>query len=251
MSAIGHRLDKAGESKFTSKTAIRYYLEPTPVGCALHDDPNCLCDVKIDQPVEAKYTPAFLARVENEQDLVMAGMNLWLRLDVMGAWHGPPRRSDRHNGDEPQLPPMDELRRWEETVRSGATYAECRDAGMTERSARMMRALVNVRQQRMRVDDNVIVGLLEEGLTVEQVRARLRSQGTRIDSSTITKAYKRVRGHTLNDRGNARRRELKMQRIAEAKRLYAEGMSRANIARTLGVAQRTSNQYIATTMDAA
>jgi len=234
MASRDQRRDLPIERKFTSASAHEFYLNPHPVGCALHMDPDCLCDVRIEKPVEVTCTPAFLVGVETADELVAAAADLWLRIDVLAYAQelAGPRDLNEERGNSGRNSRMETLNELDaqncaQMVRDGKSFQEVRaQHEITERHYSVLRRMVNVNKSMNRIPAEMVVDLIDnQHKTLKQTREVLREHGVNIsDVSSISRVYKRATGRSLAKRGQAYNTHQRQLRETMACELWDSGM---------------------------
>ena len=249
MSAIGHRRSSPTDMPFVGEVAVNdFYLNPEPEGCAMHDDPECLCDVTFDTPTPVRATPDFLVSVTNAEELIRAGCNLWLQLDVMQApWRQLPGIvRDFENKPQTELPSTEKLQEWAQMVRQGLKNKDGEKLGINRNTMQVLRALTNCTRNKRRIlDADLVAELADSGMSVRQIREWFRMERHQAWSySAISKAYQRATGRPLRVLTNAELKAEREAREAEAYRLAdEEGLTQPQIGERLGVAPGTVAGY--------
>ena len=91
------------ELRFEGEQFLQDYLNPeNKRGCGDHLDPECLCDVDVSKTAGMTFdkAPRDLMGVTTREELVLAGANVWLNLDLAQGLHYVPAWWESPNREE-------------------------------------------------------------------------------------------------------------------------------------------------------
>lgn len=159
-------------ARMYSELFMNSFLNPIPVGCHDHGDPECLCDV--DASLTAGYVwdqpPKELVGVHDADGLVAAASSVWLAKDLCK-----PRLEVNDNSLDrlhEQIPELAKL------AREWYTYDEiiALDYQITRDEWKLICEAVGTRSATARVPDGRIRALRIQGLSYRQITERLRQE---------------------------------------------------------------------------